>query len=163
LIEIGIVYLIASIIIDFLLGAYQILIWPVLGFIFVFFAAMIVGVVWDPTLREPAEYVPQPNTREDDLARLQSLCEAAVDQGNESAKRLLSQRISSLTFAAAAHHLKMPESTLRNMAEQEPFRLRTKIEDQRILHTLTTHDNIISKGDWKTLDDYLNRVEAWTR
>lgn len=160
--EIGIIYLAVSIVLDFFLHGYQALLWPALGLVFVVFGSMIVSTLWEQTSRTAEVRKQRVSAGEDELMRLENLCKAAIDEGDVAAGQLLSQRLRSLAFAAAAHHLNESETMLRTMAEQEPSLLQSRVRDQQIFHALVTNSSIIRKGDSLTIQDYLSRIEGWT-
>jgi hypothetical protein len=162
LIEIGIIYLAISMILDFFLGSYQFMLWPVLGLVFAVFGIMIFNRLWEQTSRTAEIRRQRVGTGEDELMRLEHLCKVAIDEGDVGAGELLSKRLRSLAFAAVACRLNESETMLKTMAEQEPSLLETKIGDQPIFHALVSNGSIIRKGDSRTLQDYLSRIEGWT-
>jgi hypothetical protein len=163
LVEIGIIYLAVSIVLDYFLRGYQTLLWPALGFVFVIFGTMIFSELWEQTSRAAKIDRRRVNAGEDELMRLEHLCKAAIDQGDVAAGELLSQRLRSLAFAAAAYHLNESEAMLRTMAEQEPSLLQTRVGDQQIFHALVTNGPLTRKGDSLSLQDYLSKIEDWTK
>ena len=158
--QIGAAYLIASVILDFILGAYPTLLWLAIGFAFAFFGAIIFGVLWESKAKEIPRRTTHAVSRKDDSVGLKRLCESALERGDASSQTLLSERIMSLAFATAAYHLNEPEGILRAMAEQEPRRLKTKIGDERIF-SLITNGPAIRKGDSGALRDSLAKLEEW--
>lgn len=160
--EIGIIYLAVSIVLDFFLRAYQVLLWPVLGFVFVVFGIMILSALWDRTSRTVEITKQQVSTAEDELMQLEYLCRVAIDGDDVAARELLSQRLRSLAFAAAAYHLNESEAMLRTMAEENPSLLHRKVGDQQIFHALVTDGFVFRKGDSRSLQDYLSKIEGWT-
>jgi hypothetical protein len=162
LVEIGTVYLAVSIVLDFFLRNYQALLWPALGLVFVMFGVMILSTLWEQTSRTPEVSKQRSGAAEDELMRLEYLCKAAIDEGDASAGLLLSQRLRSLTFAAAAYHLNESQTILRNMAERDPSSLQRRIGDEQIFHALVTNGSVIRKSDSLSLQDYMSKIEGWT-
>jgi len=163
LLEITIAYIAVSMVLDSVLGGFQILLLPALALTFLLFATMILGVLWEqraPTVARKTEYSP---TDESDLVRLEFLCNAALVQGEARAGEDISERVRSIAYAAAAYHLNEPEAALRTMAEREPDLLRPKIGDENVFRALTTSGSIIKKGDWQGLDECLRRIEDWAK
>jgi len=163
LLEIAIIYVAVSIVLDSVLGGFQILLLPALACAFVLFATMIFGVLWEQRVPTPARNTHGSPTDESDLIRLGRLCNAAIGQGEAKAGEAISERIRSIAFAAAAYHLNEPEATLRTMAEQEPALLHPKIGDENIFRALTTSGSITRKGNWQGLDECLRRIEDWAK
>ena len=162
LLEIGIIYLTVSIMLDFFLGGYPALLLPTLGLAFAVFGIMIFSKLWEQTSRTAEIRRQGVGTPEDELIRLEYLCQLAIDQGEVAAGDVLSRRLRSLAFAVAAYRLNESETVLRNMAEQEPSLLDRKVGDQQIFDALTTNGSIIRKGDLRSIQDFLSRIEGWT-
>jgi len=161
LVEIGIVYLAVSIVLDYFLGNYEILLLLALSFEFILFGIIIFSSLW--------EHLPQKVGREEsiartenDLTRLEHSCEAAFSQGDHTAENQISERVRSLAFAAAANRLNIPEATLRSIAREEPKLLQSKIKDPQLLQALISKDSMIQKGNTQVLEDVLDKIEEWT-
>ena len=163
LLEIGIIYAAVSIVLDYLLAGFQILLWPALAVAFILFAVMMFAVVWEQRAPSTASSVEPSPSNESDLILLEHLCSAAIDQGDAKAGETVSERIRSIAYAAAALRLNEPETTLRNMAEREPNLLRLRVGDEEFFQALTMNGAITRKGDWQSLDEYLRRVEEWAK
>jgi hypothetical protein len=162
LVQIGVIYLVVSIVLDFFLAGYPILTWTALGFVFILFAVMIFDVLWELTPRPTATRVRRIASSEDELTGLEKLCHNAIDQGDPAAGQLLSERIRSLAFSAAAHHVNTSEALLRTMAEQDRDALHSRIGDQLMVEVLIASGSIVTKGNPQNLEDYLAKVEDWT-
>jgi len=161
--EIGLVYLSASIILDAVLGAYKILLWPVLALVFLVFAALIAQVVWEPTLSTTSRRDPsRPTHMDDEMARLEQICKHAIEEGDPLSGQILSQRVSSLALAAVSLQLNEPESSLRDIATKDPDLLHEKIKDQDMFNIITSPP-IVGKNPIGILGYYLTRIEEWTR
>lgn len=161
LIEIGVIYLAVSIALDFFLGSYRVLLWPALAFAFTIFGAMILSTLWERTYPSASSETPRSADSNDDLSRLEYLCKMALEQADSNAQEVLSKRIRSLAFEAAAHHLSMPEGLLRDMAENKPSLLHLKIDDEAILSALTTTSSVLKKDPPHGLKECLTRIEDW--
>lgn len=162
LIQIGVVYLAVSIVLDFFLADYPILTWASLGFAFILFGIMIFNVLLELNSRPaPSKGIRQFKRGEDDLMRLDKLCQRAIDHGDATSTQLLSERIRSLAFAAASYHFNITEPLLRNMAQQDPVSLERQINDQRIFEALTATSSSVSRRNTRDIDNYLTSIEAW--
>ena len=159
--EIGIVYLVASIILDAVLGSYKILLWPALALVFLLFAAMIAQVLWEPVLSTTAKRMSSRPTPDDELTRLEQICKHAIEEGDPLSEQILSQRVSSLALTAVSLQLNEPESSLLDMATQNPALLHQKVKDQTMF-TIITSPPILGKAAIGILGDYLKRIEEWT-
>jgi len=157
LLKIAIIYVAVSIVLDAVLGGYLILLLLALACTFILFAAMILGVLWEQRAPKSTGN-PERSHNGTGLSRLEHLCIAALDRGEAKAGETVSDRIRTIAFGAAAYHLNEPEAKLRAAAEQEPNLLRHKIEDEHVFQALTS-DSLVRKGDWRSLDECLRRIE----
>jgi hypothetical protein len=164
LIQIGVVYLAVSILLDSFLAGYPILTWAGLGVAFIFFAIMIFGVLLELRPHPAAsKSVRHFQKNEDDLMRLDKLCQRAIDQGDATSTELLSKRIRSLAFAAAAYRFNITEPVLRNMAELDPTSLEQQIHDQSMFEMLTATSPVVNRRNTGDLRNYLTTIEDWSR
>ncbi len=163
LMQIGVVYLAVSIVLDFFLAGYPILTWAGLGFAFILFGAVIFNVILELTTRPAVnKRVRQFTKSEDDLMRLDKLCQQSLEHGDAAAIQLLFERVRSLAFAAAAYHFGITESMLRNLVQHDPSSLEQQIQDRRMFEVLTqtgSADNL-RKGDFESC---LAKIEDWSR
>ncbi|MGA3108398.1 MAG: hypothetical protein ABSD99_02930 [Candidatus Bathyarchaeia archaeon] len=162
LIQMGVVYLAVSIVLDFFLAGYPILTWTGLGFAFILFGIIVFNVLLELTSRPaPNKSIRQFKRSEDDLMRLDTLCQRAIDHGDTTSTQLLSERIRSLAFAAASYHFNINEPLLRNMAQQDPTSLERQINDQRMFEALTATSSGVSKRNTHDIHNCLTSIEAW--
>jgi hypothetical protein len=160
--EIGIVYLAASIILDSILVGYKILLWPALAIAFLFFATLIAQVVWEPAVPTPARVMSVRSThRDDDLTRLEQICKHAIEQEDRASGETLIERVRTLAIAVTSYRLNEPESSLMGTAPQHPVLLQ-KIKDQEMVAIITSPP-LLGKAAVGTLQDYLTRIEEWTK
>jgi hypothetical protein len=161
LIEIGAIYLVVSIALDFFLGSYRVLLWPALAITFTIFGAMILSTIWEGTYPQQNSEAPRSADSNDDLTRLEHVCKMALQQDDVNAQEIISKRIRSLAFEAAAHHLNASEALLRDMAENEPSSLQLKIGDEVIFSALTTRSLLLKKWHPYSIEACLTRIEDW--
>jgi type III secretory pathway component EscV len=159
--EIGAVYVAASIVVEALLNGYPILILPILSIIFIVFAIMIFQVLWESRIPNVAVKRPTTAGRNDDLSRLEHLCDLALNQADANAEKLLSDRIRRLAFASASCRLNTPIETLRSLAEQEANPLSPLVGDQQISDLLTSKKPFIHMGNSRDIDQYMTKIEDW--
>jgi len=163
LVKLGIAFLTASIVLDFYLGGYGILLWPALALEFIIFAATIFSSLREnllPNTKTHAESRPRTET---DFARLEDLCSAAIEQTNPKAEGLISDRVRSLAFAAAASNLNIPEPTLRSLAEQDPQLVQTRVKDSQITRVLITKGPLIQQGRVEEIETLIAKIDEWVR
>jgi hypothetical protein len=135
-----------------------------LAFEFILFGIMIMSMLWERLPPERPSRRGQSNPQpEDQLTRLEYLCKIAVEQGDQAAAELLSERVRSLVFAAAANNLNISEGTLRTIAHEGPNIFEAKIRDLELLKALTTKGSLMRRGDTKILENLLVKVEEWIR
>jgi len=162
LIQMGVVYLAVSIVLDFFLAGYPILTWAGVGFAFILFGIIVFNVLLELTSRPaPNKGIRQFKRGEDDLMRLDKLCQRAIDHGDTTSTQLLSERIRSLAFAAASYHFNITEPLLRNMAQRDPTSLERQINDQRMFEALTATSSGVSRRSTRDIDNCLTSIEAW--
>lgn len=161
LVKIGVVYLAASIVLDYFLGAYQVLLWPALAFEFILFGIMILTTLGEQVAPRTGKAGPSNRQPEDRLARLKHLCKAAIDEGDQAAADILSERVRSLAFAAAANNLNTSEVTLRDVKQEGPNMLQRKINDDELFTALTAKGSMVRRGDVSVLEKLLEKVEEW--
>jgi len=162
LLEIGGVYLAVSIALDFFLKGYPVLTWSALAIAFLIFAVMMIGVVLELGAGASLRRVPHIAAHEDELMRLERLSEKAIDDGNLDAGLLLSNRLRSVVFAAAAHRFDTSEVLLRDMAEREPNLLRDQIGDSELAGALASNKSLVNRGTLRNLEYYLAKTEEWS-
>jgi hypothetical protein len=163
LVQIAVVYLAISIILDFFLAGYPILTWLGVGFAFILFGIVIFDVLLELTVRPLAKKsVPRFKRNEDDLMRLDKLCKKAIDHDDPAASQLLSERIRSLAYAVTAYHCNTTEPMLRDLILQDPASLQRLVHDQYMVEALTTTDYVVTRGNTRRLDDYLTKIEDWS-
>jgi len=161
LIEIGAIYIVVSIALDFFLGSYRVLLWPALAIAFTIFGGMILSTIWERAYPQQTSEAPRLADSNDDLTRLEDVCKMAFEQDDANAQELVSKRIRSLAFVAAAHHLNVSEALLRDMAENEPTSLHLKIGDEVIFSALTTRSLSLKKWHPYSIQACLTRIEDW--
>jgi hypothetical protein len=160
--EIGVMYVVASILLDYLLGGYQILLWPALAFECALFGIMILNVFWERLPPPTEKHGRNTSENEDELTRLKRLCEAAITRRDRAAEKVLTERIRSLAFAAAANSLSTTETALRNIAEERRDLLEAKITDPQLFDALTNKGSLVRSDDPRTLVRLLEKIEGWT-
>jgi hypothetical protein len=163
LIELGIVFLTAAIVLDYVLGGYQILLWPSLAFEFALLGVMIFSSLWEHTPQTSGRGQKIIRQNETELTRLEHICKAAILQGDETAQNLLSERVRSLALAAARSRLSTPQTTLTGIAREEPELLQSRTEEPDFLRALGTNGNMIQRGNSQVLERLLEKIEEWTK
>ena len=162
LVQIAVVYLAISIILDFFLAGYPVLTWLGVSFVFVLFGIVIFDVLLELTVRPLAKKSTSGFKRkDDDLMRLDRLCKKAIDHNDPAASQLLSERIRSLAFAVSAYHCNTAEPQLRNMALQDPKLLQRRVRDHYMVEALTATDYGVTGGNTRRVEDYLMKIEDW--
>jgi hypothetical protein len=161
LIEIGAVYLAASIVVESLLSTYRILVLPILSFIFALFAMMMVQVLWQPTVQGRSKKIVKSPMKNDDLTRLEHLCTFAIDQGDEKAAGLLSERVRRMAFDAASLRLNISAASLRRLADEQRGLVASQVNDALMTHILTSNGSFIRNDVPGVLNEYLAMIEGW--
>jgi len=163
LVEIGILYLCVSILLDFFLGSFQILLLPALALEFLFFGIMIMSTLSErvaPRTRKQEKSAPQVD---DALTRLEHLCKLAINEGDQAARSLLSERVKSLAFAAAANHFNASETSLRTDAQKQPDVLESIVRDPQLFNAMTMTTSFVRQSDTQSLEQLLAKIEGWIK
>jgi len=160
--EIAIVYLAASITLDYFLETYPVLLWLALTFEFLFFSIIIIGTLWGRVGPRTGARESPPPPRDNCLTRLEHLCEAAIDKRDQTAGDVISGRVRDLVFAAAAIHFNISETALRAMATDKPDVFQSTIGDPTLTGALATKGSIVRTGETNILRYLVKTVEEWT-
>ena len=161
LVEIGIIYLCVSMLLDFFLGSFQILLLPGLALEFLVFGIMIMSTLWERVTPRTRKQEKSTSQVDDALTRLEHLCELAINGGDQAARSLLSERVKSLAFAAAANHFKTPEASLRTDAQKQPDVLESKVRDAQLFNAMTLTNSFVRQRDSRSLEQLLAKIEGW--
>ena len=132
-----------------------------LSLIFVLFAIMIASILREPRI-PGAQSARTLHRKEDDLTILQHLCSLAIDSRDTGANKALVDRIQALAFAAASHHLNRTESSLRDLAKEDPAMLAKRVGDKGLCDLLTGRQILGGKVDSHTISELVSRIEGWT-
>ena len=162
LIELGIAFLTAAIVLDYVLGNYQILLWPSLAFEFTLLGVMIFGTLWEHVPRPSGSGEKSIHKDETELTRLEHLCKAAILRGDETAENLLSERVRSLALAAAESRLTRPQTALTGIARERSGLLQSEFKEPELLRAVSTNGSMIQAGNTRVLEDLLEKIEEWT-
>jgi len=163
LIELGIVYLTAATVLDYVLGDYQILLWPSLAFEFTLLGVMIFGTLWGHIPQASRLGPKSIHQNETELTRLEHLCKAAILQGDETAENLLSERVRSLALAATGRRLSTPHTAPTSIAQEQPGLLQSEIREPELLRAVITNGSMIQAGNTRVLEELLEKIEEWTK
>jgi hypothetical protein len=161
--EIGVVYVVVSMILESLLSGYKTLLLPVLSFTFIFFATIMFGTLWEPRAAELTSKTQKPHGKYDDFTQLEHLCNLAIEQGDVDAAKIVSDRVQALAFKAASYRLNMSATSLRSMSKEQSDVFARCINDPQMLSILSAKHFFIRKGDALMLKEYLTTIKAWAR
>jgi len=161
ILELGIFFAGAVIILDTLLIQIPVLDWFALGLAFFLAAALIISSIARtiPWQRRTAVRIPQ--TR-NELQHLADIIDAAVYGGDSNSSKILSEEIRSIVLGVVAVRTKLSKREIIALAENHPENLRVVVRDDEIIKFLTGHSFGQALGE-KELEETLSKIEDWSR
>ena len=162
ILEWGVFFACAVIILDVLLIQIPILDWLALGIVFFFAAALIVAsiarsVPWE---KRRAISIPQ---RRDELQRLADIVDAAVYEGDGNSSRILLEQVKSIALGAIAGRTKLSKREILELAENHREDLRAVVRDEEIMAVLVGYQQLGRSLSEKELEGMLSRIQDWSR
>jgi len=159
--EIGAFYLVALIVVDFLLRGYPVLTWLTLAAAFAIFSTIIIGTLYELAAKKPVKPIQPQRKYEDELAHIERLTKNVLEGGDVGSTSLLSERLKLTLLSATALHLNLSNNQLSDMIEHNPRLIEERLDDPEVLHALTSDKPLISPGDARSLQDILSKMENW--
>ena len=149
ILRIAVFYTGAVAIVDYFLAQTPVIGWLTLGFVFFFFAALIVdSVVRLLTREEPVQKIL--HRRVDDLERLKEIIESALAQGQSESLRLLENRLRSSALVARDYR-----------ANRSGGELDQSNESALMAQLLTGSSSGLKNHDSGDIETLLTEIEAW--
>lgn len=150
ILRIAVFYTGAAAIVDYFLARTPIIGWLTLGFVFVFFAALIVDSVVRLLASEGLAAGKILHRPVDDLERLEEIIERALVQGQSESLKVLENRLRSL--ALTAHDYR---------ANRFGRQLDQPIKDALTTQLLTGSSSVLKNHDSREIEALLTEIEAW--
>jgi flagellar biosynthesis/type III secretory pathway M-ring protein FliF/YscJ len=160
IIELGVVFSIVVVFLDFFLGSIQILSWVALSITFALFAALILDSVSRLIPRSTVRTSNVPERRDGDQQRLERTLERAIAKHDPESAKVLGERLRSVIFGMTAYRTGLSESELRQLAEQNPESLAAIVRDEQIREILQAHEPVLRTGASREIAAILTKVES---
>ena len=162
ILELGIFFAGAVIILDVLLAQIPLLDWLALGLAFFLAAALILGSV-SRTIPKQARKAISIGQKEDQFRHLADVVDAAVYGRNKMALRILSEQLKSLALGTIAARARLSRKEILELAEKEPQSLSAIVQDEEMRRLLAGYPPLGEGVSEKELEEILFRIESWSR
>jgi hypothetical protein len=148
-------------IVDYFLAKMLMISWLALGFVFVFFAALIVDSVVRLLGKDELSGRKIFHGHADDLERLEEIVEKALVQGRSESLRMLEKRLSSLALMARDQRARRFGAQLDRPAENVSQFVSRDLEDDLIVQVLTNSSLVLKNHGSRDVESLLSEIEAW--
>jgi hypothetical protein len=149
--EMGLLYAIIIVVLDFILKNFPILIWLSLGVAFSFFAVLIFDLLLKFLPKTQPRVLPYRETNENDLSKLGQIVEKAFVQRDAWAAKVLSDRLKSLALSASAYRANRSGAELIWLSEH----------DEQIARILVGNSTPSENNSLQALGSLLSKIESW--
>jgi len=161
ILELGLFFAGAVIILDMLLTQLPVLDWFALGLTFSLMATLILGSV-ARTVPWQAHKSLLSRQKEDEFQHLVNVVDAAVYAQDGKSLKILSNHLKSLALGAIAARTKLPKKDILELAENNWRSLQGIVQDEEMVNLLAgyrPHDEALSEKD---LEQTLSKIESWS-
>lgn len=157
ILEIGVFFAGAVMVLDALLFQLPILDWLALGIVF-FFAAVSTLISIARTIPFYSQRSQSISQTENDLEHLTGIVEAAVHGGDGTASRILSDEIKSLILGEIALRAKIAKREVINLLENHPENLQRIIRDDKARKFLADYRKVNEDSSEEQLEKILSEI-----
>ena len=162
ILELGLFFGGAVIVLDVFLSQVQALDWFALGLIFFLASAIILGSVARtvPTQKEKSITLQQ---KEDEFQQLADTVNAAVYGHDRKSLRILTEYLKSLALGTVAAGTMLSKKEILELAENDKQTLEDVVKDEEMIKLLTGHqprDEPLSEHEFEKM---LSKIETWSR
>ncbi len=162
ILELGMFFAGAVIILDALLIQIPLLDWFALGLAFFFIAALILVSIAREVPWQTRRAIMLPETR-NELEYLTDVIDAAVYRGDANASRILSEEIKSIVLGAVAVRTRLPKKEILDLAENHPESLRAMVRDDGIMKLLAGYLPLGASLTEEKLEQTLSKIASWSQ
>ena len=160
-VELGIAYIFAVIVLEFFLAHYEILILPILGVVFIFFSLLIFNTLLPLAVKSEVGRAQIREKGEDELQRLERLVRRAMQDHDSEAADALGERLRLLALQIASYRTEAPLSQLDEESEDRTFLLSQIIQDEPMVRLLTSGPNASAPDGAREIEAVLSTLEGW--
>lgn len=156
-VQLGIVFGVIVVFLDVFLLQLPILAWLALGLAFFFVAVIILESV---TRLVPSERQrPLSNLMpEDELQHLSSVVQRALDDHDQDAQNVLTEKLKSIALSTVAARMRLSKREIMELAENNPDSLHTIVVDPEMLELLSGKTS--NHQDRQRLNQLLSKIEG---
>ena len=158
---IAVFYAAAVAIVDYFLAKTPMISWLTLGFVFAFFAALLVDSVVRLLAKEELAASKIFHRDGDDLERLEEIVERALVQGQSESLRILEKRLRSLALMARDHRPSGFGRQVHRSAENNFQSVSRDIEDDLTTQLLANSSLVLKNHCSSNVESLLSEIEAW--
>jgi len=159
-VELGMVYVVVMIILEFFLVHYEILTLPALSVVFVFFSLVIFNTLLPLTGKRKTGRAQIRKKSEDELQRLERLVWRAMEDRDSVAADALGKRLRSLALEIASYRTDVSRSQLDGQFGN-PSLLSQIIQDEQLLRLLSSGPNAAAPDGAREIETVLSTLEGW--
>lgn len=162
ILQLGLFFAGAVIVLDVLLTQLSILDWFALGLVFFFVAATILDSVARtvPTQTRKSQPFQQ---KKDEFQHLVDIVNAAVYEHDKKSLRMLSEHIKSLAVGTIAARTRMSKKEILELAENDKQALQAIVQDKKITKLLAGYQPQDEAPTEKEYEEMLSQIESWSR
>ena len=117
ILELGIGYVLCVAILELFLVNYEILAWPALGIVFIFFALLIFNALFPLTNKNKFGLAQIGERNEDEIQRLEGLIRRTMQDGDQKAAETLRKRLRSTALLIASYRTNVSPSQLDDLSK----------------------------------------------
>jgi hypothetical protein len=161
ILELGLFFAGAVIILDVLLTQIPVLDWFALGLTFSLMATLILGSV-ARTVTWQTHKSMLSHQEEDEFQYFVNLVDAAVYAHDGKSLRILSKHLKSLALGAIAARTRLSKKDILELAENNPPSLQVIVQDEEMVNLLATYRQHEALNE-KELEQTLSKIDSWSR
>ena len=162
ILELGIFFAGAVVLLDALLIEIPIFDWFALGLAFFFIAAFIIGSIAREVPWQTRRAISVHETK-NELEHLAAVIDAAVHRGDTNSYRILSEEVKSIVLGAIAVRTNLPKKEILELAENYPESLRAMVHDDGIMKFLARYPPLDASFTDEKLEKTLSKIDCWSQ
>jgi len=162
ILELGLFFAGAVIILDLLLAQLPVLDWLALGLFFLLVAAAILGSVARAVPKQTGKSISL-QQKEDEFQHLADLVNAALYEHDKGSLRILSRHIQSLALGTIAARTRLPKRQILELAKNDKQSLQAIVQDEEMIRCLAGFQPQGEAPSKKEFEEMLSKIEGWSR
>lgn len=154
IIELGIIYCVCVIVLDFFLANYDVLLWPALGVASIFLALLIIDSLLHLTTVTKRTIQPE-GGRDDELSRLQEAIDRLISK--HETQPIIVEKLRAIGLSVVSARMNLPKERLAELINCRPSLVDERLKDEMMLSFLS--GGKLTLTDVHELDEILSRIE----